>query len=473
MLLSVFTSLRRDGRALLILVGLVAGASLRAQPAEVAGTMPEDYLPELKVILVNAVKQAPVTIAKAIEIEARQANLIRENAARLPHLSTQLDYARNTTAYSDQKDPGSSNNGTFGNLSANVPIFQWGALQNQSERARISVLIAQKSYSEAYRTLALLLRRSYLDLIVKKSQLLKVRFNRDLKAKEVELITEKVKDGRASAGELAGKQLEFDDYNILVGRWEVDFASARRSFGRLAGLSTGLTEDAIPADVPKPKVAPELAKELLSAMMRDGARSTFQAQVAQLKVKDADLYYRIQRVQQLPKFGLGASYNLESTTNASVENGVSKAKQQSVTRKTVSLGMSWNIFDGWATRGAKLEALASRRLNERDLQNTTEAALDTAQGLAEQLPLEAESMRMADLRRGLSEGLLKTVQEELELGKVPENSLLVAKAGLKDNEWVSAAARAMYLTRWAEFVSFVSTDPVLNNLPARHDREKR
>jgi outer membrane protein TolC len=469
MLLSVFTSLRRDWRALLILLGLIVGPSLRAQPAGVAGTMPEDYLPELKVILANAVKQAPVTISKAIEVEARQANVIKEDAARLPHLSSQLDYARNTTAYSDQKDSGSTNNGLFGNVGANVPLFQWGALKNQSDRARISLLIAQKNYDEAYRTLGLLLRRSYLDLIVKKSQLLKLRFNRDLKAKDVELTTEKVKDGRASAGELAGKQLDLDDYVIVVGRFQVEFASIRRSFSRLAGMSPGLTEDAVPSDVPKPKVSADLAQELLSAMMREGGRSTFQAQVAELKVKEADLTYRIQRVQQLPKFGLGASYNLESTTNASGNT----AEQKSVTRKTVSLGVSWNIFDGWATRGAKREALANRRLSERELQNATEASLDAAQGMAELLPLEAESMRMADLRRGLSEGLLKTQQEELELGKIPENSLLVAKAGLKESEWASAAARAAYLYRWAEFVSFVSTDPVLNNLPARHDREKR
>jgi outer membrane protein TolC len=341
-------------------------------------------------------------------------------------------------------------------------------LKNESEKARIGVLIAQKSYNEAYRALAVTLRRSYLELIVKKSQLVQMRFDRDLVAAELELARAKLRDGLLSEGDIAGRVLNFEDVSLRVDRVEVEFAALRRAFGRLAGM-VDPTEAAIPHEVPKPTYAATATTALLNALVRDGARGTFAAQVSELRVREADLNYRIARVRLLPKFKAGANYSLENTTNASATS----VTQQGVSRQTFSVGADWTIFDGFATRGVKLDALATKRMRERDLQMATEAAIDAAQGLADQLRLDARAMDQADLRSALAAAQVGKFEAEEKLGNLSKNSVSGAVNAQKQSAVGAAAARASFLSRWSEFVSLTTVDPVLNQIPARHDREKR
>jgi hypothetical protein len=68
---------------------------------------------------------------------------------------------------------------------------------------------------------------------------------------------------------------------------------------------------------------------------------------------------------------------------------------------------------------------------------------------------------------------VRKFEEEATLGNLSQNSVDGAVNGVKQTAIASAAARASYFARWSEFVSLTSVDPVLNQLPARHDREKR
>ena len=468
MLSLVLMSLRRGWRALPVVAFFFAHALSRAQPPEIAGTFPEDYLPALKSILDTALRQSPQVIAKQLELEATSARVYGADSLRLPNVGGNLSYASNETAISSRNSTSSRDSGAFYNFGVTQTLYHWGALKHEGDKARLGVLIAQKSYVEAMRALAVMLRGSYLELIVKKSHLRQMRFARDLRVAELALANEKLKDGLLSDGDIAGRKLNLSDLTLQTARAEIEFGTLRRKFGRLAGTGD-LPEDAIPAEIPKPVYPAAVASALLASVMRDGGRQTFQAQVSELKVREADLNYRIARVRLLPKFNAGVSYSLENTTNAST-NSVS---QQGVARRTAAVSAQWNIFDGFATKGAKLEALASKRANERQLQNSAEAATDAAQSLVQQLELDVQAMEMSDLRYGLAAAQVAKLQEELKLGNVAQTAIDDANSQLKLNEVYSASARATFLSRWSEFASFVGADPILNQLPARHDREKR
>ena len=460
---------QRLGRcALPVLMCLLVLVSARAQVSEIAGTLPEDYLPELKGILANALKQSPQTIMKEIELARVTARVYGANAPRLPNASGYLNFASNETATTSNASSRTRDNGVFYNFGVSQAIFHWGALKNEADKARIGVLMAQKSYDEAYRLLAVALRRSYLELIVKKAQLTQMRYVRDLTKADVKLAEEKLASGTVSEGEVAGKKLNLEDYSLQTARVEVELSGLRRAFGRLAGVPEPV-ETAIPDALVGPKFSAANTAALLDKLVRDGAKSTFQAQVGQLKVQEADLNYRIARVRLLPKFKAGLNFSLENTTNASANS----VTQQGVSRQTFSVGADWAIFDGLATRGAKLEAMANKRASERELQLATEAVIDAAQGLVQQLELDARAMDMADIRRTLAAGLVQNYKEELGRGNIAQNAVDSATASLKAADAANYAARAAYLSRWTEFVSLVAIDPVLNNLPARHDSAKR
>ncbi len=468
MLLSVLMSLRPGRRALSILVSLLALSSLRAQAPEVVGTMPEDYLPALKAVLTAALKQAPQTIAKEIELSQAAARIYVADAPRLPSFGGYANYASNETATTANTSNRTRDNGGFYNFGLSQALFHWGALKNESEKARIGVLIAQKSYQEAYRTLAVTLRRSYLELVVKKAQIAQARFERGLLIADLTLAEDKMKDGLVAGGEVAGRKLNLEEVSFRLEKAEVEFAAMRRAFGRLSGTPEP-TENSIPDEVPKPVYSATVASSLLNTFARDGVRETFQAKVSQLRVQEADLNYKIARVRLLPKFKAGANYSLENTTNASATS----VTQQGVSRQTLTIGADWAIFDGFATRGYKLDALATKRLRERDLQSATEAALDAVQSLADQLRLDARAVEMAELRLALAAAQLAKYEDEFKLGNVAQTAVDGLANAVKQSAINAAAARASYLSRWSEFVSLTTVDPVLNQLPARHDREKR
>eukprot|EP01035_Chromulina_nebulosa_P048997 gene48997-66518_t len=91
-------------------------------------------------------------------------------------------------------------------------------------------------------------------------------------------------------------------------------------------------------------------------------------------------------------------------------------------------------------------------MRERDLQMATEAALDAAQALADQLRLDARTMDQADLRLALASAQVRKFEEEASLGNLSKNSVDGAVNGVKQSAYGAAAARASFLARWSDLI---------------------
>ena len=468
MLSLILMSPRGKGRAWSVFGLLFVLGTARADTTVIAGSLPEDYLPELKVIIGAALRQSPQIIAKEIEIEQAKAGLMGANSRRLPGVGGNLNFASNQTATSTNASTRTRDSGLFYNLAVSQPIFFWGALKYEGDRARLGVLLSERGYAEAYRVLAVALRGAYLQLIVRKATLVHARLARDQLVAELALAKEKLASGAFAPSEIAARQLNLDDTHLAIARIEIEFAAGRRTFARLSGIAD-LTEASLPDELPKPTFPSAAASSLLAAFVRDGGRQTFEARVNEMKVQEADLNYRIARVGLLPKFSASAAYSLENSTFASANS----ITQQGITRQTIAVGAQWAIFDGFATRGAKLGALATKRLAERQLEMAASGSLEAAQTLYQQIELEVRAMDMSDLRYGLAASQLGRLEQEFKLGNVAQAALDSAQVGLKQSHAQSINARAVFLSRWSEFVSLAGADPVLTQLTSRHDREKR
>ena len=66
MVLSGLTCQRVPSRVVFAIVSVVFFGSLHAQSNSVVGTLPEDYLPELREILATALKRSPDVIALGV-----------------------------------------------------------------------------------------------------------------------------------------------------------------------------------------------------------------------------------------------------------------------------------------------------------------------------------------------------------------------------------------------------------------------
>lgn len=469
-MLSLASSSRRSfGRTWsVVLVWVLGSAVICAQSVDIANTLPEYYFPPLQAILDSALKQSPAMIEKGLEVTVQEARIDLADAPRWPRLGGTFDYASNQSAISGNTDTRTRDNGLFYRVELNQALFHWGALKKDSARARIIVAIAAKNYVEAYRLLALGLRSSYLGLITKKAILHQARHQQQVRETSLKLARDKFERGLVPEGEVTNWLLNSEENALEVQRLELDFASMRRVVARLAGLAE-LKEEDIPIDIPEITFSLEPAAVVLAALLRDGAKSSFEVQVYELQVREADLRYQIARVRLLPKFNASAGHYVENSTNATAVS----VETRGVERQSVGIRADWSIFDGFATRGAKREALAEKRLFERRLATKVQSVLEEAQKLERQLALEAQAVKLTDRRRFLAAAGLARLTEEVKLGNRPQSEIDDVTSIMYLSNASSVAARATLLGKWSEFVSLAGADPALQNISVRHAREKR
>lgn len=449
---------RRSGCASRLWAFLLPFAALGAEAPNIAGTMPEDYLPELRSILQTARQQAPVTIAANIEIALNEARVYGADAARLPNLSANFSYNVSQTAISGDQATNNRDHGLFYSVSLTQNLFTWGALKNQSAIADINVRIAQRSYDSAYRMLAQNLRQIYLSLIAKKAALVQARYSLGVVEANFPIEQEKLARGLVARNQVLLREVARNEARMQVARLEAEFVGDRRRFSRLAGIDL-ITENAIPAEIPAPIVSVANGNAIADAVARDGGRTTLEAQIADLRIQQADRQLAIENVRQRPKISASAGTSLTNATTATPNT----VTQQGVTTQSVSVNAQWNIFDGLATKGAKLEAGATKRQQERRLAAVTEETIDSTQALAGQLALDLEALRLSETRREIAAATAQQAAAEFERGQLAKASVTDAESALLLATANRLMARAMVLSRWSELVSTAGMDPLNAN----------
>ncbi|HVS51463.1 MAG TPA: TolC family protein [Opitutaceae bacterium] len=467
MLSSGFRSMHGGRRALLRLVWLFAVVGVRADQTEVAGTMPEDYLPALKTILQNAWGRAPRSLESELDMLQAEARRDMMNADRLPHFGGWADLARNQSAVSGSSSSESRDTGLFYRLELDQSLFHWGELKNKSAIGRLGVLMAEKNYAEAARQLAVTLRQSYLELVVKKMRLKQARAALELATDDLKLAQERAAHGEIAPGDMAGRELSFREQSLQVATVEEEFAAARRSFARVAGLKE-LPESEVADEIPAPKYSEATTQAILAGFMRDGGKTAFEAEINSMRATEADLNYRIARVKLLPKLDALLSHSLQNSTNVS-GNSVT---QTGISTDTIGLHVGWSIFDGFYSRGEKRSALADRRRYEQRSERAAAEALDRAQNLTRRLGFDLQAMDFAQAHVNIAKASQEQLEAELPRGTVSPSMIGATKVSRYQAEADRASMRANFFGRWSELVSLAGLDPAINTLPARYVRNK-
>lgn len=445
------------------LIGFVFVCSAAAETADLAGTLPEDYLPGLKPILEAAVQQSPQVLLREIQIARTEARIMDADSQRWPHVGGNIRYDANQTGVSGNSAAKTRDSGFFYSMSVDEPVFHWGEIKNNGKIARLENAIAEADYADGYRMLAVQIRQAYLDLVARNAKLRSMRYDLSRKTADLAAAKQRLANGSLADSEYGAMEMDFTQAQIDVDRQQLDFDGRRRQLARLAGLPD-VPADQIPYAVAVPSYKADVAAQLLAAMLRDGGKSTFQAQEAEMRIKQADLSYKIARVRLLPKFDTGISHSRESSTSATPN----EVLQTAITRDTFELRGNWTLFDGFATKAAKLSALADKRQWQRQLQMTADSAMDEAQQLERTVALDARAMTYAEQRLGLAQVLMKRIQDEMGAGRASQADVNNATSNLRAFEANAAQYRTLFLSDWAAFVSRVTDDPALHNLPSRY-----
>ena len=446
-----------------LFTALVAATSLRAEAPPLQGTLPEDYLPGLKPLLQTAVERSPNTISAGISILQQEAASYSDSAALYPNLSANGAYSVRTE--SETNSASSTSRGFTYGLNASQPIFRWGALRNQAMVGNLGVKIAERQFAEAYRQLAIMIREQYMLLIEKKIQLRNENFK--VKIAEEALQAQKVRfqSGASSEAEIQTFQLELDGATLTRDRAAEDLAYFKRQFMHLIGVED-LDDRSIPVDIPHPEYSSDLADAVLSGFVGNGIESTFQSQVYEMQVKQQDRQYAIAKVRLLPTVDFGANYSYSIYTAA----GSGTVSQVGLSSLSYGLNGNWSIFDGFATRGAKLNALEAKRAVERQMKNYVDATIDLVNDMRHQLGFSARAQGLAEIHFILIDSQVKRLSEDRSLGFASQATIDTGTLNLYATEFDQAVARSEYLGQWTEFISLAGLDPAIDNVPSSYVR---
>jgi outer membrane protein TolC len=251
-------------------------------------------------------------------------------------------------------------------------------------------------------------------------------------------------------------------------RVESDFETNRRRFSRLVGMAE-LAEDALPDDIPRPNYSEPQAAAMAAMVLRDNARGTLEFEYWDIRLREAVLGQKIAATGLLPKFGASANHQLQNSTSV---NG-NAVQQSAITTDSISIGGSWPIFDGFATRAAKHHALLNKRSIEHQRTVKIEELLESVQTLQRRLKFDADQLEFVATRKGIAEDSQRIATAEANFGNIPKGTVDNARLAVLLANAKNLEARALYLNDWCEFVAVAANDPVLNNLPARYARGKK
>jgi outer membrane protein TolC len=453
-------------------VAALLPAVMMAQASSPVGGLPEDLLPELRPILRNAILRSPQMLTNDIYVAQAEANRYSTDAGLWPSIYANAGYNQ----YSSATDLGGTRSvsdtaGLSYSVGGSQPLFHWGALKYRSEVGRISVRIAERQYAEAYRLLAGTIRSQYLALIGKKASLRYARYALDRAEKNLLVEEAKFKEGTISPGELIVPRMSLADARLTADKAVADYESSKRMLARLAGM-TEIAEETIPLEVGKPTHLANSANELLRVFQKEGPGVTNQGMVYLMTLRQSDLNYRIAKTGLYPKFSFSMNYGLSFQDQVVPATGTtgSFVLQSEISSFSYGVNASWTIFDGFATRGAKLAALASKRSTERLLQSYADTTNDSVDSMHKQLEFAMRSLELSEQRYGLAKASVDRTNEDFRLGLTSQSAVDSASSSLLYANITLISARSDYLLRWAEFVSQVGADPVMANLPARYVR---
>lgn len=409
--------------------------------------LPEAVYPELEKILEASVGDSWRMIEETLRVEEARAEAEVYGSGRYPSLRGTFRYTGRLEDRSDFESVRSFYQPQAA-LTARQPLYHWGALEANDRIGRIRLAMVEENRAEAYRMLVLQVRSAFLALTVQREAIALATREVELARLEHALAAEQFARGEIAVEEEADKELAAAEGALRLERLHRDHARAVEELSRLAGidLTDGL-EGLFSA------VAPESEPvEAIDWIGGGGYKPWLEVSRGRLLLAREEL--QAERVRDYPKFDLIAGV---------AQDQVAVFDRDDINRTVIFGGveLSWNLFDGFESRGRESAALARRRRearrHERELREWRADMVE----LTEAMNLADRAWALARERSELGRRLLLQQEEDHAEGLLSEIELAAARVVAGEKELAAARARADALMAVAEWLSEAGMDPVM------------
>ena len=422
--------------------------------------LPEKVYPGLDAILRSAVEQSPRMVNRALLLEIADNDRIAARSGLLPSVNAYYSYNSASDKQQAQTSRTTSIKTPY-SVSVTQPLFYWGERRNNAQIGAIQQKMAQGDYRQGYRLLAQELRSSYLRLIVQKLALKRARFYQQYVDNQLKLQEDRLVKRVISEAEIAISRQNAEQGQIALERAELDYATSKLSFARLAGSGV-ISDEAIPDSVSETTYAAGPFDQLLADFMSQKDPVTPVAFDLRQQIEIANLTYANAKTRLRPK--VNAVFALSQDEQSNYLGGGTKYTFDS---RYAGISISWAIFDGFAAGAAKRSALIRRRILENDYHQLTEQLAQDAQAAVKQINFAARTMSIYDRLSVSNQGYLNTTREDFRRGVKSDSDVGQVQLNVYDAEISAANARSDFLMKIGDFLGVLNADPIVANLPVK------
>lgn len=412
--------------------------------------MPEDVFPELKPLLAQATAQSPRMVASNLALLQADGDLQQARAGLYPTIGGYYSLQQARDKREDLPGQTLETDRTYYSFSINQPLFHWGERRNNARIGEIRRQIADENYGVAYDLLAQEVRTAYLVLALRKQQARHAAFSLKMAENTLKVAETRLAKGEIAEGAVFPARVGAEQARLAVETTEWDLALAKQNFAVLTGLPEP-ADASIPDGIPGLAARHEAVQRELARFLAQDEPNTPALRNQRRNVEIAELSYRNQKTRLRPKLSFVAAITQDEQSYT-----LNIAQKYGLQSRYVGLQVNWQLFDGFATRGAVASTLAAKRQAEHAYKQLTETIARDAQRAAKNVELAQRQMAINDWLLGNSQGFLEYRREEFRRGQVSETDVDTAQAAYNSALASANSARYTYLVRLSEFMQLIS-----------------
>jgi outer membrane protein TolC len=425
--------------------------SIRPVSAAVDLPMPEAGMPALEALVRSALAKSPRMMTRDLELLSAQYSEMVVSSQLYPQLGGFYQYqVRDEKLGADEQRQVLDR--SYYNLTASQAVWHWGAVRAAARVGEMGTMVAERNLAGARRALALEVRNAYSGLVLQKMGVRNARYG-ERRMKEALAVQEsRLRASEVTEGVVLDFRLRTDEATLAAERAANDLEFAIRAFRRLTGVETFAE-----ADIPDRVAPPPTDPAPLDPGARTGYLKSEALQVADLQLEQGKLNHHISRRALWPKLnaiaGLSQDDNLYSVTQNERINNVATF---------VGVQVQWTIFDGWASKGRRLQSANSLRQLESSRDDLLASLKDSADQQAAAVGFAWSTYKIASVRHQGAVGGLAFLKENLARGLSSEEQIANAQAALYQAELAANDALARFYSTAARYASSIGADPLID-----------
>ncbi|HTO03209.1 MAG TPA: TolC family protein, partial [Opitutus sp.] len=315
--------------------------------------------------------------------------------------------------------------------------------------------------ADAYRLLIDEIRAQYLQVIINKGALSRTRFSQQIADENLALARSKRERNVISEAEMFGPTVSAEQARLATDRAMDDYENSRIYLAKLSG-TPALTDDQIPTEIPPITPSSSALQSVMARFTDQAEPNTYSLEGLRDQIAAERLNYKIADTRLRPKFNLVAGASQDEFSYS-----VNIADKYKVQSYFAGVSVSWTVFDGFATRSAKISSLARRRQLEENYRNQVEDTITAVKAQMRQLEFAARNLAITERLLFSAQDMVAAKQEDLKRGVASDADLNAVKLTLRDWQLTAYGARNDYMLKVARLLSATQNDPALMNVPAQ------